>query len=129
MKNIFILAFFYENEIVSIVLVIQRCFISCCCVDVHKHTYTRSILACFSSLPFTSSFLFYLRVLLLASSFRAHSLSLMHFCILPHEYATQQETYTSNKLSLDINRTLDFIKYFLFLTCFFFSSFSLVAYA
>lgn len=56
-----------------------------------------------------------------ASFFRVLSHSLMHFCILPHEYATQRETYTSNKLSLDINRTLDFIKYFLFLTCCFFS--------
>lgn len=41
------------------------------------------------------------------------------FCILPHEYATQRETYTSNKLSLGINRPLDFIKYFFLL----FSSF------
>jgi len=51
----------------------------------------------------------------------------MHFYILPHEYATQREKYTSNKLSLEINRTLDFIKYFLFFTCyvraFFFCSF------
>jgi hypothetical protein len=121
MKHIFILSFYLLKQ--------QRlcCFgnttvfyFSLMCR--RTHAQDRCLLASFSL--YYLLLLLLLLVLLLAFSFRARSfsLSLIHFCILPHEYATQRETYASNKLSLDINRTLDFMKYFLFLTCVFSSS-------
>lgn len=137
-KIIVILTYFifqYSNETISAVLIIPWYFIFSLLYYTHTHIQDRLLARLSSSLPFTSFFLYYLLLLLLlllvllqlASSFCVRSLSLMHFCILPHEYATQRETYTSNKLSLDINRTLDFTKYFLFLTCFL-SFFPLIAY-
>ncbi len=74
------------------------------------------------------SLLLFLSLLLLAgaiaSFFLSFSLSLsfsyaFFFVSCLMSTLLKRETYTSNKLSLDINRTLDFIKYFLFLTCFF----------